>query len=91
MNIPNSLTLLRIFLIPVFVIIFYLPFEWNHIAGAAIFSIAAITDALDGYLARKLNQISSLGTIIILEWYMGGRGFYNMVHPKYLALIMNFH
>ena len=64
MNIPNSLTLLRIFLIPVFVIIFYLPFEWNHIAGAAIFSIAAITDALDGYLARKLNQISSLGTFL---------------------------
>jgi len=64
MNIPNSLTLLRIFLIPVFVIIFYLQVEWNHIAGAAIFTIAAITDALDGYLARKLNQISLLGTFL---------------------------
>jgi len=64
MNIPNQLTLLRILLIPVFVLIFYLPYEWNNFVAFIIFSIAAITDALDGYLARKLNQTSSLGAFL---------------------------
>ena len=64
MNIPNTLTLFRIALVPVFIIVFYLPVEWSHIAATAIFSLAAITDALDGYLARKLNQTSTLGAFL---------------------------
>lgn len=64
MNIPNSLTLIRIFLIPVFVVVFYLPFKWNHLLACLIFSLAAITDILDGYLARKLEQTSSLGAFL---------------------------
>lgn len=64
MNIPNQLTLLRILLIPVFVLVFYLPYEWNNLVACIIFTLAAITDALDGYLARKLNQISSLGAFL---------------------------
>ena len=64
MNIPNTLTLLRIALIPVFIIVFYLPVDWSHIAATAVFSLAAITDALDGYLARKLNQTSTLGAFL---------------------------
>lgn len=64
MNIPNSLTLLRILLIPVFVVVFYLPFKWNHMLACCIFSLAAITDILDGYLARKLKQTSSLGEFL---------------------------
>ena len=64
MNIPNTLTLFRIALIPVFIIVFYLPVEWSHIAATAVFSLAAITDALDGYLARKLNQTSTLGAFL---------------------------
>ncbi len=64
MNIPNQLTLLRILLIPVFVLIFYLPYEWNNLMACIIFSLAGITDALDGYLARKLNQTSSLGAFL---------------------------
>lgn len=64
MNIPNQLTLLRILLIPVFVLVFYLPFEWNNLLACVIFVVAAITDALDGYLARKLNQMSSLGAFL---------------------------
>jgi len=64
MNIPNSLTVLRIVLIPVFVLVFYLPFDWANIAACAIFSFAAITDLLDGYLARRLGQMSKLGEFL---------------------------
>jgi CDP-diacylglycerol--glycerol-3-phosphate 3-phosphatidyltransferase len=64
MNIPNSLTLLRIAMIPVFVLVFYLPFGWSNEAACVIFVIAALTDLLDGYLARKLGQISQLGAFL---------------------------
>ena len=64
MNIPNQLTLLRILLIPVFVLVFYLPLSWNNYFACLVFTIAAVTDVLDGYLARKLNQTSSLGAFL---------------------------
>ncbi len=63
-NIPTILTLARIVLIPVFVVFFYLPVEWAHIAATAIFVIAAITDWADGYLARKWNQTSPFGAFL---------------------------
>ncbi len=58
---PNFLTLLRIGMIPIFIIIFYLPFVWAHYFAAALFALACITDWLDGFLARKLEQSSSFG------------------------------
>jgi CDP-diacylglycerol--glycerol-3-phosphate 3-phosphatidyltransferase/cardiolipin synthase len=68
------LTWLRILLIPVFVGVFYLPTEshslgvisahWVNLTATAIFAIAAITDWLDGYLARRLNQTSSFGAFL---------------------------
>ncbi len=64
MNIPNTLTLLRIVLIPVFVLVFYLPFAWSNEAACIIFVVAAVTDMLDGYLARRLNQLSKLGAFL---------------------------
>lgn len=64
MNVPNILTFMRIGLIPVFVLVFYLPFEGARMVSAAIFALAAITDILDGYLARRLGQISALGTFL---------------------------
>lgn len=63
-NVPNILTLLRIALIPVFVVVFYLPYAWVHAATAAIFGLAAITDWLDGYLARRLRQTSVFGAFL---------------------------
>jgi len=64
-NIPMLLTLLRIALIPVFVLAFYLPlFGINNYIVTAIFFIAGITDWLDGYLARKWNQQSSFGAFL---------------------------
>ncbi len=64
MNIPTLLTLLRIALIPIFVVVFYLPYENMRAAAALVFSIAAATDWLDGYLARRLNQASALGAFL---------------------------
>ncbi|RDL43021.1 CDP-diacylglycerol--glycerol-3-phosphate 3-phosphatidyltransferase [Marinomonas piezotolerans] len=61
MNIPNLLTSLRILLIPVLVVIYYLPLEGRFYLSAGVFAIAAITDWLDGFLARKLNQATPFG------------------------------
>ena len=64
MNIPNQLTLLRIVLIPCFVAVFYLPVEWSRPGATLLFTLAAITDWLDGYLARRLEQQSQLGAFL---------------------------
>lgn len=71
-TLPNQLTLFRILLIPVFVIVFYMhdllpgtfSKEWSNFCSFAIFWLAAVTDALDGYLARKLQQSSAFGAFI---------------------------
>ena len=68
-NIPNLITWLRILLIPVFVTVFYLSNETidphlKNLAATAVFSLAAITDWLDGYLARKLDQFSAFGAFL---------------------------
>jgi CDP-diacylglycerol---glycerol-3-phosphate 3-phosphatidyltransferase len=63
-TIPNQITMFRIILIPVFLVVFYLPVSWNHFGAFAVFWLASISDALDGYLARKLNQSSAFGAFI---------------------------
>jgi CDP-diacylglycerol--glycerol-3-phosphate 3-phosphatidyltransferase len=63
-NIPNSLTFFRIILIPVIVLVFYLPNEWSNLLSAAVFGLAALTDWLDGYLARRLKQSSVFGAFL---------------------------
>jgi CDP-diacylglycerol--glycerol-3-phosphate 3-phosphatidyltransferase len=64
MNIPNILTSLRILLIPIFVLVYYLPYDWAPMATGIIFAIAGFTDWLDGYLARKWNQTSPFGAFL---------------------------
>lgn len=69
MNVPNLLTWARILLIPVFVGLFYLPDEvlsmhGKNLAAAAVFLLGAITDWLDGWLARKFNQTSAFGAFL---------------------------
>ena len=69
LNIPNLLTWLRILLIPLFVAILYVPSDWMservaNVTAMAIFIAAAITDWLDGYLARRLNQLSAFGAFL---------------------------
>ena len=63
-NLPNLLTAMRIALIPVFVVVYYLPWEWHHIASAAIFTFAALTDWVDGYLARKMDLMTPFGAFL---------------------------
>jgi CDP-diacylglycerol--glycerol-3-phosphate 3-phosphatidyltransferase len=63
-NIPNTITLVRMVLIPVFVLLFYLPFEWSYAASAVVFAVAGATDWLDGYLARRLNQSTPFGAFL---------------------------
>src|SRR5690554_3143921 len=60
-NIPNLLTSFRIVLIPVLLVVFYLPLEHANFLAAFIFVLAAITDALDGWVARKLDQMTKFG------------------------------
>lgn len=64
LSIPNFLTLLRISLIPIFVLMFYLPVQWSYSASAVVFAVAAVTDWLDGFLARQLKQTSPLGEFL---------------------------
>ena len=69
LNLPNLLTWLRIILIPLFVGIFYFEKSWvsapnQNLVATVIFTVAAVTDWLDGWLARKLNQTSSFGEFL---------------------------
>lgn len=64
LNIPNTLTYMRIAMIPIFVIAFYLPGKSMNLVTAGIFWLAAFTDWLDGYLARKLKQTSRFGAFL---------------------------
>ncbi|MBI4357627.1 MAG: CDP-diacylglycerol--glycerol-3-phosphate 3-phosphatidyltransferase [Gammaproteobacteria bacterium] len=61
---PNSITILRVLVLPLLVVFFYLPFAWTHLVTAALFVLAALTDWLDGYLARRLSQTSSFGAFL---------------------------
>jgi CDP-diacylglycerol--glycerol-3-phosphate 3-phosphatidyltransferase len=63
-TLPNQITLFRIILIPIFLIVYYLPLSWSHFGAFAVFCLAAVSDILDGYLARKLNQSSAFGAFI---------------------------
>lgn len=64
LTIPNRLTLSRILLIPFFVFLYYMPGSSSGLLAASIFILAGITDWLDGYLARRLEQSSSLGAFL---------------------------
>lgn len=63
-NVPNTLTFLRLVLIPLFVVAYYLPYEWANRLAASLFIVAALTDWLDGYLARRLEQHSAFGAFL---------------------------
>ncbi len=63
-TLPNLMTLARLVSVPFFVVVFYLPWEYAGLAAAIIFVLAGITDALDGYLARRLGQMSRFGAFL---------------------------
>ncbi len=65
MNLPNKLTLIRVIMIPIFVTFFYLTvLPCNYLFAAIVFALAAFTDFLDGYIARKYNLVTNLGKFL---------------------------
>lgn len=64
MTLANQLTLFRIILIPLLVVIFYLPHWWSFPLSSVLFTLAAITDWLDGYVARRYNQSTPFGAFL---------------------------
>ena len=64
LTVPTMLTLLRIALIPVLAVVFYLPYGWSNFATAAIFGLASLTDWLDGWIARRYGQFSKFGAFL---------------------------
>ena len=103
MNLPNKLTIFRIILVPIMVIIPYLGIqgEWNNISISfliidLIFIIASITDKLDGYLARKNNQITTFGKfldpladkILVLSAMLILVGFGNYNLPIWIPIVV---
>jgi len=64
LNIPNLLTLLRILLIPFFFVVYVLDAGWSNQVATIIFVVAAVTDWLDGYMARRLNQYTTFGAFL---------------------------
>jgi CDP-diacylglycerol--glycerol-3-phosphate 3-phosphatidyltransferase len=63
-NVPNTLTWLRIAAVPLVVLLYYMPYPWADPAAGLVFAAAGITDSLDGYLARRLQQTSRLGAFL---------------------------
>ena len=64
LTVPTMLTLARIVMIPVLVLVFYLPYKWSNFASAAVFALAAFTDWLDGWIARRYNLHSAFGAFL---------------------------
>ncbi len=63
-TLPTAITLFRIALIPLFVLVFYLPFAWANVVATVIFAIASFSDWMDGYLARSMQLESSFGAFL---------------------------
>lgn len=63
-HLPNAITVSRILLIPVFVLVFLEPTPYRSLAAAAVFGLAALTDAVDGYVARRWGQVTRLGKLL---------------------------
>jgi len=63
-NLPNVITVARILLIPVFIVLYMVQKDWSIFAASVLFALAAITDWLDGYLARRLNQTTPFGAFL---------------------------
>lgn len=64
MNLPNKLTILRMLLVPVFIACFYFPVSYANIAAAVVFTLAYITDILDGRIARKYHLVTNFGKLM---------------------------
>lgn len=64
MTLPTILTLMRIALVPVLVVLFYVPYGWSNLASVIVFVLAAVTDWADGFLARRIGQLTRFGAFL---------------------------
>src|ERR1700737_3310414 len=91
-NLPNSLTLFRIFLVPFLVVVLLTKFSGREYVGLAIFLVAAITDFFDGYFARRYNQMTRLGALLdpIADKLLMSAAFISLVEmdPKHVPAWM---
>lgn len=94
MNLPNALTLLRIFLVPVLVVLLLTRTDHGLFLGAGVFGIGVLTDYLDGYFARKRNQVTRLGILLdpIADKLLTAAAFISLVEmdavPAWMVLII---
>lgn len=94
MNLPNALTLLRIFLVPVLVVLLLTRARHGLVAGATVFGIAVATDYLDGYLARRRNEVTRLGMLLdpIADKLLTAAAFLSLVEmgrvPAWMVMII---
>ncbi|HYM59649.1 MAG TPA: CDP-diacylglycerol--glycerol-3-phosphate 3-phosphatidyltransferase [Thermoanaerobaculia bacterium] len=94
LNVPNALTLLRIFLVPLLVVVLLTKWSGREYAGLCIFLVAAITDFFDGYLARRYNQMTRLGAMLdpIADKLLMSAAFISLVElglaPAWMVVIV---
>ena len=94
MNLPNTLSLSRIFLTPLLVVILLTRLEGKEIYGALIFTVAALTDFFDGYFARRRNQVTTLGKLLdpIADKLLVSSAFISLVElglaPAWMVVII---
>ena len=84
-NLPNSLTLFRIFLVPFLVVVLLTKFSGREYAGLAIFLVASITDFFDGFIARRRHQLTRLGALLdpIADKLLMSAAFVSLVELQY--------
>jgi CDP-diacylglycerol--glycerol-3-phosphate 3-phosphatidyltransferase len=93
-NLPNALTLLRIFLVPVLVVVLLTRAENHVFLGTAIFGLAVLTDYLDGYLARRRNEVTRLGILLdpLADKLLTAAAFLSLVEldavPAWMVMII---
>ena len=94
MNLPNALTLLRIFLVPVLVVVLLTRADGHVFLGTAIFGLAVLTDYLDGYLARRRNEVTRLGILLdpLADKLLTAAAFLSLVEldavPAWMVMII---
>lgn len=94
MNLPNALTLLRIFLVPVLVVLLLTRAQHGLFAGAMVFGVAVATDYLDGFLARRRNEVTRLGMLLdpIADKLLTAAAFLSLVEmgrvPAWMVMII---
>lgn len=89
MNIPLILTFTRLLAIPIFGVVYFLPFQYAHPVATIIFVVAAITDWLDGYIARKFSQATDLGAFLdpVADKLLVGVALIFVVGEHYVAYL----